>query len=136
MLNPGLHRNPSESPDVIVFDSFHLEMTGSSASQLAFSQPCPSIRAHLSPRNHFNPAHSGTFPESFALWIASSCYLNLGFSILSFPQIPVAIFSEAFSHCPYFHTKPSKVRNLRHIVIKISSGVPDYLKAGLRYCKN
>lgn len=127
MLNSGLYRNHSKSPCVILLDSCHLEIIGSNVSPLDFSQACPSIRAYISPRNHFNSAHSGTLPESFALCMTALCCLNLGFSILSFPQILVTILVK-LSHCPYFHTQPSKVRNLRHIVVKVSNGVPYYLK--------
>lgn len=96
MLNPGLYRNRSKSPCVILLDSCHLQIIGFNVSPLDFSQACPSIRAYISPWNHFNSALSGTFPELFSLCMTALCCLNLGFSILSFPQIPVAILVKLF----------------------------------------
>lgn len=47
LLNPGLYRNHSKSPCVILLDSCHLEIIGSNVSPLDFSQACPSIRAYI-----------------------------------------------------------------------------------------
>lgn len=127
IMSSGFIKNHRKSPYVTLLDSFHLEIHGSSVSQWAFKQGVNILKS-------FSSCPFWNVPWLICL-VYDFCVLSKFRIFCSFSLEWLLQFQWSFFTLPYFHTKPSKIRNLRHIVTQVASGVPYYLKAGLRYKK-